>query len=150
MNSSETNFSVKNETNFSAPQLFCGDQALELYVLPIISLFGIVLNALNIIVFAKMIRSDIVNLFVFAFKCFLAKSIYDLVQFLFQILTPIYYASNDDSHSLFACIWFIYLYNFGETVVEFGSAFFEVCSLIEYFMIINKMNNPIKKLGFKY
>jgi hypothetical protein len=141
---------ISNKISYNATS--CGDEPLMIFVLPIISLICIVLNLLCIIIFSMIIHKESNNLmFIFGHKCFLAKSIHDFMQFIFQIFTPIYYCKEQCgsiSKSFISQIWYIYFFNFAETINEFSSAFFEVASLLECYTMINNYINVLKKISF--
>ena len=143
-----------NETNIFG-DISCGDEPLMIYVLPFISFVGIILNLLCIIVFSMIIKKELNNqtIFIFGHKCFLARSIHDFIQFVFQIFTPIYYCKqqcDSISKSFISQIWFIYFFNFAESVNEYNSAFFEVASMLECYTMINNYVNALKKIPFSF
>jgi hypothetical protein len=139
-----------NQTKIDIPQnTMCNFNVLMVYLMPIVSLIGIVSNGLSTIIFYKIVSDKTKNfVFYYSFKCLQAKSFYDLCLFLVHIFIPIYY--NESSNSLISLIWFIYFFHYGESLFLLGSNIFEIISMIGFYTIISKKTNKIKRLRFVY
>ena len=112
------------------------------FVLPVISAIGIVSNLFSTVVFFQIIRNEKLNGKMF--KYLFIKAINDMLQFSFQIFSPIYYCVNCDKKSYLANVWFIGFYYYGKTVVELTSGWLEtlatfdcLCFITKKFTIIN-------------
>jgi hypothetical protein len=125
----------------------CSYQILMVFIMPAVSIIGILSNGLSSLIFYQIIRSKNKKfIFLYSFKCFQAKSICDLSLFIIHIFIPIYY--NESFNSIMSIIWFIYFYNFGQSILLVGSNLFEIISMIEFYTIISNKKNKIKRFRF--
>lgn len=114
------------------------------YIIPIISGFGVLLNFFNIVIFSIILtKGKQANS---VFKYLLAKSISDTLQFVFQILSPIYYSDNVYlSKSYFSQVWYIWFYYYGEYITELCSDFLDLLATFDCYVNLKTIN---KKLQF--
>ena len=144
---------LNNYTNDDRPLMInreCSFKVLMVYLMPLVSLIGILSNGLSTIIFHNIL-SDKTKKFVFlySFKCLQAKSLYDLSLFLIHIFIPIYYVDSS-ANSLGSIVWYIYFYNYGESVFLFVSNIFEIISMLDFYTIISNKSNIIKQFRFIY
>ena len=109
---------------------------IDYYVSPVISGFGIVTNLFSSIVFYRILKYEKAssNMFVYLFF----KAINDFVQFLVQILSPVYFCEAcNNGKSLLGSIWYIGFYYYIETINELASAWLETLATFDCLCFIN-------------
>jgi hypothetical protein len=135
----------------NSTSLDCKIEIIQIYILPIMSIFGILFNGLSIITFSHMIIKNPKLLFLFCFKSYLSKSISNFLLFIIQIFGFLYYCRQCGlSNSLFSNIWFVYFFNFAQTPFVSCSAFYEIIALIDFLSIIKNGKNFLHKIKFRY
>lgn len=118
---------------------------INIYIIPIITLIGVLTNILNVIIFIKIILNQKSKTQGFMYKYLLLKSIVDLCHSMLHIPAPIFYIKYaSKAHSYLAQLWFTYFYNYGEFVAELFSIFLDIFATIDCYVYINK-NEFIKK-----
>ena len=131
--------------------LNCKIEIIQIFIIPVISLFGIIFNGLCIVTFSHMILKNPKLAFKFCFKCHLCKSICNFLTFIIQIFGPIYFCKKCNlSNSLISNIWFVYLFNFAETPLITCSTFYDIIALIDFFFIISNRKNLLYKIKTRY
>lgn len=138
MNSTfNTSFDCKNARNI-----------IQIYILPVICMFGIIFNGFCVVTFWSMVIKNSKLKFIFCFKCYLFKAINDFSMFILQIFGPIYYCEQCGlSNTLFPNIWFIYFFSFMETLLVFNSVLLDILALLNFFVIL--INKSIWFLSIK-
>lgn len=110
---------------------------VNVYIIPGISLAGILMNALCILTFIRIIRNERLNNHMFKYLLF--KSIYDECQFVIQMFAPLYYVESLSSYrSYLIQIWYIYFYYYAESIFELCSGFLELFATFDCLMTIRK------------
>lgn len=121
----------------------CPTDLITIYITPSISLCGIVFNAFSTIVFTRMLIKTAANPHPHSinplYRILHAKSLLELIMFILNVFMPVYYCRTcPSSSSLFAQIWFIYLFNYAEDVALTSSLVFEVMASFQcYFNLTN-------------
>ena len=111
------------------------ESALYFYFLPVLSFVGIVANLFNTIVFSQILKHTKFDGQMFKYLLF--KSISDLLQFIFQILSPLYFCPECvNSRSYMSIVWYIGVYYYGEGVVELTSSWMEVLATFDCYCTI--------------
>ena len=107
------------------------------YLLPVISAIGILSNLFSTIVFYQIIKMVKVNGRMYNYL--FLKSINDLLQFIFQIFSPVYYCVQcETSRSYGSIVWYIGFFYYAECVVEIISGWLEVLATLDCLVIITK------------
>ena len=107
------------------------------YLLPVISAVGVVSNLFSTIVFYQIIKMVKMNGRMFNYL--FLKSINDLLQFIFQIFSPVYYCVQcEASRSYASIVWYIGFFYYAECVVELISGWLEVLATLDCLVVITK------------
>jgi hypothetical protein len=119
------------------------------YVLPVISALGIVVNLFSSIVFYLMNKN--IKLPGQMFKYFFLKSVNDMLQFVFQIFSPVYYCDGCTEKTTYGgAVWYIAFFYYAECVVELCSSWLEVFATLDCLVIITKKFRFINTKTFCY
>ena len=110
--------------------------SIKLIILPTISALGILFNSLNAIIFSIiLVKGKQKSNF---FKYLFVKSISDTFQFIFRVLSPLYYTQDVSiSDSYFSQIWYIWLGGYGEYITELYSDILEVLATLDCYSCLN-------------
>lgn len=132
----------KNNTSTNVDFRCFRNSYLTIYVIPVISFLGIVLNALTALTLKKLINYKKLNNG-YMYKYLLIKSVYDTLQFVFQIFAPIYHCKECSvSYTFVAQLWFIVCFYYAEGVTQLASSLLELAATFDFY--VHLKNKPIK------
>jgi hypothetical protein len=139
MSQTNQNVSKINQTQIiisDACPFVVADMIAMNYVVPGMTIFGIILNAFCVLVFTQILLKKRVEGHMF--KYLLVKSLDDFIQFVFQIFSLMYYCDGcENTHSYGMNVWFIWFYYVGESILELASAWMEVLATFDCLLNIS-------------
>jgi hypothetical protein len=126
---------TQNETTCDTNELKVS--LINSVILPVISVFGVVLSLFSVLVFDKIIRT--IRIDSHMFKYLQAKSINDTFIFLIQLLSVIYFCFECDlmNSSLAGTIYYT-IYIYAQLPFLMGSSLMEVLATFDFYCLISK------------
>jgi hypothetical protein len=106
------------------------------YLENVLNIFGIIANGLCFIIFIKIVKRR--QLHSNMFKYLLMKSLIDCLNFLSNSFQYLFYCSNcRTSSSYLIVVWYIWVYNYFQSITEVGSGIFEIIATFDCFITIS-------------
>ncbi len=133
-----SNFTLSNNNALIACPIKLINLITKRYLAPVTAGLGIAINLFGSLVFYRMTKK--IKMEGHMFKYLLVKTIDDLLQFVCQIFSPLYYClflnCDLENASYAGVIWYIWFFYYFDCSLEFASSCMEVMATFDFYCLI--------------